>query len=305
MRSKTLWFSAVAIVLAWLVASPAWLNGRGLSDPLLVAYAALMMFTPTLAVLVVWLVSRLRGGQTFRELARETGLGLGPRKGRTVAIFFAVWLGVPVLVALTLLLSALVGVAELDLAGHSGLRKALEATGAGTGDLGVTAIAMLVTMPLAAFITMIPAFGEEWGWRGWLLPRLMRYGTLRAVLISGVIWGVWHAPLTLLGYNYPNLGPWAALMFVPICVALGALLSWARLATGSVWPAVMGHAIFNDSSATLNVLGSDAASPLNPVLASSGGVLAGVLYVAVALLLFRLVRPRSDAPLPADPALIR
>ncbi|MGW3470314.1 CPBP family glutamic-type intramembrane protease [Saccharopolyspora sp. NPDC000995] len=35
-----------------------------------------------------------------------------------------------------------------------------------------------------------------WGWRGWLLPRLMEFGTWAALLHSGPIWGVWHAPLT-------------------------------------------------------------------------------------------------------------
>src|SRR5690606_34125956 len=49
-----------------------------------------------------------------------------------------------------------------------------------------------------------------------------------AILLSGVIWGLWHAPLTLLGYNYARLGAWAAPAFVGFCVIAGAVLAWLR-----------------------------------------------------------------------------
>ncbi|MER6945768.1 CPBP family intramembrane glutamic endopeptidase [Nonomuraea sp. NPDC000554] len=284
MRSKTTLFLGVALVGAWLVVLPAWLSGKGLEFPLLPVLAGAMMFTPAIAVLVVWLRSR-REGLTFRLLARETGLTLGPRKGRTLAVLGAMWLGVPLLVALTLAVSALVGAAELDVDGLSGLRRALESAGVDSSKTSIVAIGMLVGMFVTSLITAVLAFGEEWGWRGWLLPRLLRHGTLPAVLVSGVIWAAWHAPLTLLGYNYPDLGPWAALMFVPFCTVFGAVLAWTRLVTGSVWPAVIGHAIFNESATTLIVLSSDASAPFNPVLAGPGGLVGGLIIAPLAVLL--------------------
>lgn len=48
------------------------------------------------------------------------------------------------------------------------------------------------------FVTLIPGFGEEFGWRGYLLPRLARQMSgHKAVLIHGVIWWAWHQPLVL------------------------------------------------------------------------------------------------------------
>ena len=57
-------------------------------------------------------------------------------------------------------------------------------------------------MLIGPVLNAIPALGEEWGWRGYLLPRLTgTRGVVAGLLLSGVIWGLWHAPLTLLGHN--------------------------------------------------------------------------------------------------------
>lgn len=112
--------------------------------------------------------------------------------------------------------------------------------------IGALIALQLATLPLAAFINLIPALGEELGWRGWLLPKLMPLGTLPALLVSGVIWGLWHAPLILLGYNYPGAPGWLGLTaMVIMCVLIGAVFGWLRLRSGSVWPAALAHAAFN------------------------------------------------------------
>ena len=66
--------------------------------------------------------------------------------------------------------------------------------------LGTLAITLVVT----PFINSLVAFGEELGWRGYLLPKLMPLGKTKAYLLMGVIWGLWHAPLVLIGFNYPG-----------------------------------------------------------------------------------------------------
>ena len=53
-------------------------------------------------------------------------------------------------------------------------------------------------------ITTLFTFGEEFGWTGYLLPRLLPLGRARATLIYGVIWGLWHAPIVAGGFNYPG-----------------------------------------------------------------------------------------------------
>ena len=69
------------------------------------------------------------------------------------------------------------------------------------------------------------------------------------LLLSGVIWGLWHAPLTALGHNY-GVG-YAGFPFTGIlamcgfCIVLGIFLSFVTLKTGSCIPAVLGHGAVN------------------------------------------------------------
>lgn len=65
-------------------------------------------------------------------------------------------------------------------------------------------------------------------------------------MISGVVWGLWHAPLVLLGYNYPDAPGWLGLtMMVGMCILVGAVFGWLRLRSESVWPAALAHGAFN------------------------------------------------------------
>ena len=44
--------------------------------------------------------------------------------------------------------------------------------------------------------TLIPAFGEEFGWRGYMLPHLIkRYRLKTALLLHSFIWWAWHLPV--------------------------------------------------------------------------------------------------------------
>ena len=62
---------------------------------------------------------------------------------------------------------------------------------------------LLINVFSAPVLDVINSFGEEWGWRGYLLPKLYRkFGTTKAILISGLISGLWYAPLVSLGYYY-------------------------------------------------------------------------------------------------------
>lgn len=91
--------------------------------------------------------------------------------------------------------------------------------------------------------------GEEFGWRAYLLPKLMALGAHKAFLISGAMWGVFHWPEIFLGFHYgteywgaPIVG---ALLFVWIITWPGVIFSWVTLRTGSVWPACIAHAVNN------------------------------------------------------------
>jgi membrane protease YdiL (CAAX protease family) len=88
--------------------------------------------------------------------------------------------------------------------------------------------------------------GEEFGWRAYLLPKLMPLGPRKAALLTGVIWGIYHWPMIFMGFGYgqdywgaPVAG---ALLFVLIILSPGIIYSWMTLRSGSVWPACIAHA---------------------------------------------------------------
>ncbi|MFF3439714.1 CPBP family intramembrane glutamic endopeptidase [Streptosporangium sp. NPDC002721] len=290
-RSPDLWlFLLVAFGLSWLFALPLWLSDTPTGTFMFTAIGLAIMFTPTLGVLAVRLRARRLGDPaTGREWAVRTGLSAGGSRGRVFALVALAWFGVPALVVVAVALSAALGLLSVDLREFSLFRESLAATPGGPPPMeagvlpAVQAVSMLLVAPL---INSVAAFGEEWGWRGWLLPRLMPLGTRWALLVSGVIWGLWHFPLTLRGYNYPELGAWAAPMFVVFCVTFGALLGWLRLRSGSVWPAVVGHGSLN-ASAGLMLLVGDAADP--PVFAVAGitSLVGSALLAVVSALLFK------------------
>ncbi len=122
---------------------------------------------------------------------------------------------------------------------------------AGLTPTAYFAVMLVQAMTWAPFINMIPAVGEEAGWRGFLYPRLRRqFGPVKGQLLGGVIWGVWHWPMMLLvGYEYGKEYPGAPFtglaLFCVVCMAMGILLEWLYEKTGSIWAPALAHGAFN------------------------------------------------------------
>jgi len=301
-------FLVLAYGLAWLAVLPLWL-GDGLADPLFLACALAMMAAPAAAALLVTrLVERPVPGAEAPGTARRLGLWpLAPF--RRLVPYLAAGLFLPiVLVAGGLALGAVFGVYRPDLAGFSGFRAVLEQQAAASGvqvpevPTGVLVAAQCAGILVGAVINTVPALGEEIGWRGWLVPRLQPLGTVPMVLVSGVIWGLWHAPLILLGYNYPGLPGWLGLAAMcGMTTAFGAVLAWLRLASGSVWPAALGHGALN-ASAGMMLLFSDAgmidAGPfgIDTAAVAPLGWTGWILPALASVLLFRMRAPGREAP---------
>jgi membrane protease YdiL (CAAX protease family) len=176
--------------------------------------------------------------QPFKSLRLNT---LGPKR-------FYVWAWL-LPIGLTIiggLLTLLFGIAKLDL-NFTMIREAM-ASAAG-GDVvpaeAVVAIQVLLAFTLAPFINVLFALGEELGWRGFLLPQLLHLGQWKAILISGVIWGVWHAPAIMQGHNYPGYPVLGVFMMIVFCVLLGIIFSWLYLNTKSPWAAALAHGSVN------------------------------------------------------------
>lgn len=103
------------------------------------------------------------------------------------------------------------------------------------------------SMIAGATINAIPAFGEELGWRGFLLKELIPLGFWKYSLVIGAIWGVWHAPIILMGHNYPGYPLIGVIMMVTWCILLSPMFSYVTLKSGSVITAAIMHGTLNAS----------------------------------------------------------
>ncbi|MHC1563028.1 CPBP family glutamic-type intramembrane protease [Actinomycetospora sp. C-140] len=106
---------------------------------------------------------------------------------------------------------------------------------------------LLGALTVGLVINMVWAAGEEIGWRGYMLTRLVDAGVPRPVLVHAVIWGLWHLPLILAGLIYTEHPDTvvAAIVFMVSVIPMGFVLARIRLSTGSVWPGVIAHGAYN------------------------------------------------------------
>lgn len=113
-----------------------------------------------------------------------------------------------------------------------------------------------LAMMISGIITSFAAFGEEAGWRGYMMPKMIKlWGIKKAIIFGGIIWSMWHWPLTYIGHNfgldyfgYPFTGFGAMCI---LCIFTGIILTYVTYKSGSIWPAAFLHAINNSAPSIL------------------------------------------------------
>jgi len=277
-RIAVLLFVAVSFGLAWALAAPLWLGDDGLSAPVAGLVLPVLMFTPALGAVAALAWSRT----PWREAVQRLGLWPIRPVRRTLAWSAGALVGGPLVIAIGVTSAAWLGLLQVDLVDFSGYARSFE--GLGMGELalpaGLLVALQLAAIPLNAVVSAPFALGEEVGWRGWLLAALRPLGTWPAVLVTGVVWGLWHAPIVLLGYNFGRTGADGLLLMVGACVVLGVALGWLRLRTGSIWPPTFAHSGFN-AAAGLSVLVADASDSSDPAVTGPLGVVTWAVWAMV------------------------
>jgi membrane protease YdiL (CAAX protease family) len=244
-------FLALAFGIAWATALVIYLTGGLANSPALVEGTGISLALVLLAGPVMWspalahLLTRWITGEGWQNLY------LRPRLKQGWPYWLAAWFLPGLLTILGLALYFLLFPGNFD-PSLGVLREMISAAGVDLPDINLWAIvaAQVVQALLLAPLVNSPAtFGEEFGWRAYLQPKLLPLGPRKAFLLMGLIWGVWHWPIILMGHNYgldypgaPFLGPLAMVWFT---LVLGIFLGWVTMRSGSVWPAVIGHAAIN------------------------------------------------------------
>lgn len=245
-RRRIAVFLAVAFGVSWLTALGIFLTG-GLTDSPELAEGVTLAF--------VLLPTAYMFGPAIGNVAARLATGEGkanlclrPETEGTWPYYVVAWLFPAVVTVLGGVVYFLVFPAQFDI-GMTAFAAQLEALGVEFDVRVLLAIQVVSALTLGPLINALFAFGEEFGWRGYLLPKLLPMGVRKAVLLQGVVWGVWHWPLIAMGYNYgfdvPGFPVSGMLAFCLFTVTAGTVLAWLTVREGSVWPASIAHGAIN------------------------------------------------------------
>lgn len=150
---------------------------------------------------------------------------------------------------------------------------------------------LVTTIPLAIVLNplggLLQCFGEEFAWRGYLLPKLSTiYSPRHATLITNLVWGVWHAPIIWLGFNYGQVHALLPLLAqLLLCFTVGTILSLLYFSTQSLWPAILAHATLNAiDKFSPQFLFSDVTAPIDTLIGPNlTGVIGGLGLLVIAI----------------------
>lgn len=225
-RGLTIYFTVVVLVSA---AIEGWIITHGGLGGKFGWLVLPLMYTPTLGCII----ARLAGREGFRDVSFTWG-GSGGTRASLTALLFPVAIG---LVAYGL--SWMTGLTTFGVPESGRL--------ASIANPELRFVAMLgFALTIGTVMSCISAFGEEVGWRGYMVPRLVQAQVPKPDVISGFVWCFWHVPLILWGgyatSAYPLL---SAALFIASIMPVALLYFRWRMASGSVWPCVIAHGAWN------------------------------------------------------------
>ena len=260
-------------------------SGRRVEDPAMLPFMVALMWVPALASFITRLVQR----EGFSDVSFRVG-GRGGMRAIGAALAFP----------------AAVGFVAYGAAWLTGLAQFVVPTGGWYAGMEPGVVRFLLAVATATIVGgvvgMITAAGEEFGWRGYLLPRLVQAGIRWPLTVSGIIWGLWHVPAILTGQYGAGTRPLlAAALFLVFAVGMSVFWGTLRLRTGSVWSAVIGHAAWNaviEGPFTSYTGGIDRGLWLG-----ESGVLVAVVVSAAGYLIWRRLHATGPVITHADPSI--
>ena len=256
-------------------------------EPIYATVANLLGLVLSIGGLVLIVILRLVSG---KDVFARAGLSGGKVRqwvvfGLALALIYVLMTGLNVLFAL----GQPVDVQAMLTQAAGGASSELQAI----PTSGLLLLIGVQSLLLGPFLGLLIAFGEEYGWRGYLQGELIKMGKIRGILLLGVIWGLWHAPVIMMGHNYPGYPLLGVLVMILYTVGLGFFLGYAMLKTGSVWMAAYLHALNNSIASFLMVA---VYMPDDPIYSFGVGLYGIIIWAIVVVGLLVLGRKEWTSP---------
>lgn len=243
---------------------------------------AAVMFFPALGVLLTRLITK----EGFQ------GAWLRPNFKGNIKTYLLAYFGPGLLVLLGATVYFLIFPDKFD-ASCGFMKATLEASGASADTIPMPLSTLLIIQAVEALLlgpilNIFTCFGEEWGWRGYLLPKMAKkLPAIPMLLINGIIWGLWHAPLTAIGHNYgtgyPGFPFTGIAAMCGFCIVMGIFLSYVAMKTKSCIPAAIGHGAINSIAAIGMYFTTDGGNPF--VGPAPTGIVGAIPFIIVAVLM--------------------
>ena len=236
MNAKTkgiVWYLLIAFGLAWSSWELAIRLGISVLSWQFTVCAIPGAFAPAVAAVIVrkWIT---------HEGFADAGLSLHAKSWR---YYLFAWL-LPLIVALVVTAEAVTfGLAQPDFSLSGAVVDG--AAGHDVASLSGVGLAIIPQVLLFALVATPILWGEEFGWRGYLQPRLVTKSPEIAALYTGVIWGVWHWPLTLRGYDFPDRPIFGSFLLVVLAIFMSYIFEWIREKSKTIWAPSLAHASTN------------------------------------------------------------
>ena len=264
--NKKIQFCLIVFAFSWIAAAIFYLSGTKLQSVAGFVFAASYMFFPLISVIIMQLIYK-------EPILKNVGISFKINRW-----WFVAWLSMPVYNLLALAVSTFFPSISFSTEGQE-LKQAIEQMSEQIPNVdAVMLLVITLFSSLTAGITInaLFAFGEEIAWRGWLLKQFEGKSFFYAALVIGVIWGIWHFPLILMGHNYPEHPVVGVFMMIFFAVALTPIIMFIRIKAKSVIVAVIAHGTLNAGSG-ISILYLDG---FNDILAGSVGF-AGICILIV------------------------
>ena len=277
---KAIIFSIAVCLFSWAMFAVAhWGFGMGADTPKgLMLFSTVYMFFPLITALVLQAIDQ--------EKFNHTGLV----NFKVSWTWVVAWLLPVVMVALCIFINGMMPGVELQYNSEQLINQyhvpedQQEMVREQMGQMPVYLMIIITLVSgLIAGITInaIAAFGEEYGWRNYLVGALREVKFWKAALFIGIVWGIWHFPLILMGHNYPNEPYWGVLLMVVFCIVMGVIELYFVLKTKSMMPAAIFHGTVNAVSGMVIyfILGGN--DFLNGMVGLSGFIVMAVTILCI------------------------